>query len=211
MVPVVKKGRKPGRGGRGKSRGGGRGGGRPQNLSTSTTPTAIVGKRERSPSVDSSKAAVRGKTAKLIPLSTKKSQESPRSLRSRGQNQSCPSPADEAPTTIQNPHQRSSRRRTEPDDAEMRNSSFGSPNRSMPPTVPKNESTKESIDSNGKRIPRLIDVSAAQRREALSGVTPLEWTTQDVAQFLRVNDCTAYCDTFTNAVSIEFRLKGFGK
>lgn len=82
----------------------------------------------------------------------------------------------------------------------------------MPPTVPKNESTKESIDSNGKHIPRLIDLNTlAQRREALSGVTPLEWTTQDVAQFLRVNDCAHYCNKFTNAVSIEFRLKGFGK
>ncbi|XP_046634887.1 polycomb protein Sfmbt-like isoform X3 [Daphnia pulicaria] len=206
VAPVVKKGRKPGRGGRGKSRGGARGGGRSQNISTSTAaPNAVVNKRERSPSADSSKAVVRGKTAKLIPLPTKKSQESPRSLRSRGgQNQNCPSPADEAPTAIQNLHQRSTRRRTEPDDAEMSNSSFASPNRSMPPTsatVPKAEShsTGESNDYNGKRIPRLIDISAALRREALSGVSPLEWTTQDVAQFLRVNDYTAYCDTFTNA------------
>ncbi|KAK4018260.1 hypothetical protein OUZ56_000323 [Daphnia magna] len=209
VAPVVKKGRKPGRGGRGKSRGGGRHSGRPPN---STTPSLVVTKRDRSPSADSSKPAIRGKAAKLVPVSIKKTQESPRSLRSRGgQNQNCPSPADEAPTAIQNQYQRSSRRKTDTEDADISNSSFGSPmneswtSRSVPPTsaivqkVLENGSTGESKDGNGKRIPRLIDVSAANRREALSGVAPLEWTSEDVAQFLRVNDCTAYCDTFTKA------------
>lgn len=212
MAPVVKKGRKPGRGGRGKSRGGGRHSGRPPN---STTPSLVVTKRDRSPSADSSKPAIRGKAAKLVPVSIKKTQESPRSLRSRGgQNQNCPSPADEAPTAIQNQYQRSSRRKTDTEDADISNSSFGSPmneswtSRSVPSTsaivqkVLENGSTGESKDGNGKRIPRLIDVSAANRREALSGVAPLEWTSEDVAQFLRVNDCTAYCDTFTKAVII---------
>lgn len=211
MAPVVKKGRKPGRGGRGKSRGGGRGGGRPQN-STAMTQSLVLSKRDRSPSGDSSKA-IRGKAAKLVPSSIRKSQESPRSLRSRGgQNQNCPSPADEAPTAIHNQYQRSSRRKTDNEDAEMSNSSFGSPtneswkSRSVPSTsaiVPKaleNGATSEFKDGSSKRIPRLIDVSAANRREALSCVAPLEWTSDDVAQFLRVNDCTAYCDTFTKAV-----------
>lgn len=216
MTPVpVKRGRKPGsgRGGRGKSRGGGRGG-RSQNSTPSTTPI-VSGKRERSPSLDSAtKASVRGKVAKLTPLPIDKSQESPRSLRSRGgQNQNYPSPADEAPINIHQ-QQRTNRRKTETEDAEMSQPSPGTPTgeswktRSlMPPAsvavqkAQESGSTGESTDSSGKRIPRLIDLSAANRREALSGVTPLDWTPQDVAQFLRVNDYTAYCDNFTKSVS----------
>lgn len=212
MAPVVKRGRKPGsgRGGRGKGRGGARGG-RSQNSAPSTAPVAVAWKRERSPSLDSSKAPVRGKVAKLTPVPQNKSQESPRSLRSRGgQNQSYSSPADEVPNT----QQRTYKRKAEAEDVEMGQSSFGTPTgeswktrSSVPPVsvavqkAQESGSTGESTDSSGKRIPRLIDVSAANRREALSGVTPLEWTPQDVAQFLRVNDCTAYCDTFTKAVS----------
>lgn len=141
----------------------------------------------------------------------KKSQESPRSLRSRGgQNPAYPSPADEAPPSIHGQQQRLSRRKQENDEAELNQSSSNNESlksRSVPLTqvaVPNSEDiglTGEATDSSGKRIPRLIDVSAAHRREALSGVAPLEWNPQDVAQFLRVNDCAAYCDTFTKAVS----------
>ena len=51
-----------------------------------------------------------------------------------------------------------------------------------------------------KCIPRLIDVGPAQRREALVGVLPLDWSQQDVAQFLKNNDCAAYSTYFTEAV-----------
>lgn len=197
VAPVAKRGRKPGRGGRGKGRGGA---GRNNARSLSSTPTT---KRERSPSVDSTKAQqVRSKVAKLnsVPL-LKKSQESPRSLRSRG-GQGYSAAADETPTSIQ----RASSRRKQDNVDELNNQSLSSNNDKTVPLndVPKNEELiiGETTDSSGKRIPRLIDVSAAHRREALSGVAPLEWNSQDVAQFLRVNDCTAYCDTFTKAVSV---------
>ena len=200
VTPVVKRGRKPGRGGRGKSRGGGRGVGRPPNA----TPTGgVVGKRERSPSTDTSKVSGRGKVAKL-----RKSQESPRSLRSRGsQNQSFPSPAEEAHHTSV----RTSRRKLENDEVDVTISPLNSPSNESwkarptptPVTVQKaSEAVEESTSKTGKIIPRLIDVSTANRREALTGATPLEWTTQDVATFLRVNDCANYCDTFTKGVSI---------
>jgi len=42
-------------------------------------------------------------------------------------------------------------------------------------------------------------MSPALRREALANVSPLDWNPQDVAQFLRVNDCSAYCDAFVDA------------
>ena len=53
-----------------------------------------------------------------------------------------------------------------------------------------------------KTIPRLMDMSPALRREALANVSPLDWNTQDVAQFLRVNDYSAYCDAFVDAVRL---------
>lgn len=209
VAPAPKRGRKPGRGGRGKGRGGARNNAR--SLSSTPTTSQTVIKRERSPSVDSTKTQVRSKVAKLNSAPAKKSQESPRSLRSRGgQNQTYPSPADEAPPSIHGQQQRASRRKQDNDEAELNQSSSNNDSvktHSVPPTsvvVPKSEEigfAGESTDSSGKRIPRLIDVSAAHRREALSGVEPLEWSSQDVAQFLRVNDCAAYCDTFTKAVS----------
>ena len=32
-------------------------------------------------------------------------------------------------------------------------------------------------------------------------LVPAEWNVFDVAQFLRVNDCAAYCDSFSRRVS----------
>lgn len=66
-----------------------------------------------------------------------------------------------------------------------------------PPTPP-----ATSADAGARKtIPRLIDVAPAQRREALVGVAPLEWSVHDVVHFLRVNDCAACCDAFLDAVS----------
>lgn len=209
MTPVIKKVRKSGRGGRGKSRGGARNSSR----NSMSSPSLSGVKRERSPSLEPFKPSGRGKLAKLA--SARRSQESPRSLRSRNaQNQSFPSSADEAPASANN-QLRTSKRKTENDEADLSHTSIGSPNaeslktRSLTPSsaptvhkLPENATSNEVANSSGKRIPRLIDVSLTNRREALNGVTPLDWTSLDVAQFLRVNDCAAYCDTFSKAVSI---------
>lgn len=49
---------------------------------------------------------------------------------------------------------------------------------------------------NTKRfIPRLIDCSGPLDTKDL---VPSEWTVSEVGQFLRVNDCTAYAESFTN-------------
>lgn len=34
-------------------------------------------------------------------------------------------------------------------------------------------------------------------------LVPAEWNVFDVAQFLRVNDCAAYCDSFSRRVSLS--------
>ena len=65
-----------------------------------------------------------------------------------------------------------------------------------PPLAPiKIKSDPIKLDPD-KFIPRLIDVSPANRREALVGVSPLDWSSDDVAQFLTVNDCSAYYENF---------------
>lgn len=47
-------------------------------------------------------------------------------------------------------------------------------------------------------IPRLIDASGPVDTKDL---VPNQWRVSDVAQFLRVNDCSAYSDSFINQVS----------
>ncbi|KAJ8984576.1 hypothetical protein NQ317_006038 [Molorchus minor] len=48
--------------------------------------------------------------------------------------------------------------------------------------------------SSTKSIPRLIDMSGANYDAG--DLCPDEWDLYDVAQFLRVNDCSNYCDSF---------------
>ncbi|XP_044733655.1 polycomb protein Sfmbt [Chrysoperla carnea] len=52
-----------------------------------------------------------------------------------------------------------------------------------------------SLGSTGKYIPRLIDGTGGISDNG--ELCPAEWNVFDVAQFLRVNDCAAYCDTFS--------------
>ncbi|XP_075224784.1 polycomb protein Sfmbt-like isoform X3 [Lycorma delicatula] len=52
-----------------------------------------------------------------------------------------------------------------------------------------------SNNKNNKIIPRLIDASGPVDTKDL---VPNLWTVNDVAQFLRVNDCSAYSDSFVN-------------
>ena len=78
-----------------------------------------------------------------------------------------------------------------------------SPPTPPPPTPPPPSSLPPAppAPADNKRIPRLIDVAPAHRREALVGVLPLDWTVQNVAHFLKTNDCTAYSTAFTDAVN----------
>lgn len=53
-------------------------------------------------------------------------------------------------------------------------------------------STDVGVAASTKLIPRLINNSSA----SLGEFNPSEWDVNDVAQFLKVNDCAAYCDNF---------------
>ena len=77
-----------------------------------------------------------------------------------------------------------------------------------PPASPPPPPPPPPAPVDNKRIPRLIDVAPAHRREALVGVVPLDWTVQNVAHFLKTNDCTAYSSAFTEAV-IWFELNRY--
>ncbi|CAG2062412.1 unnamed protein product [Timema podura] len=56
----------------------------------------------------------------------------------------------------------------------------------------------QSPATSGKLIPRLIDSSG--HTGELGELIPADWNVFDVAQFLRVNDCAAYCDNFNRKV-----------
>ncbi|XP_039283703.1 polycomb protein Sfmbt isoform X2 [Nilaparvata lugens] len=65
---------------------------------------------------------------------------------------------------------------------------------STQPTSPVN--SQVPVEQHTMRlIPRLIDCSGPLDTKDL---VPDEWTVTDVGQFLRVNDCTAYSESFTN-------------
>lgn len=51
------------------------------------------------------------------------------------------------------------------------------------------------IGANNKYIPRLAD--SVPKNSEFGELAPTEWNVFDVAQFLRVNDCAAYCDNFS--------------
>lgn len=59
----------------------------------------------------------------------------------------------------------------------------------------------QSTGASGKLIPRLVD--ATGNIGELGELVPAEWNVFDVAQFLRVNDCAAYCDSFSRRVSLS--------
>ncbi|KAH8262185.1 hypothetical protein KR038_008213 [Drosophila bunnanda] len=65
-----------------------------------------------------------------------------------------------------------------------------------PPTVGRKATSyiANSSASNNKYIPRLADIDS---NEAHLELMPDSWNVYDVSQFLRVNDCTAHCDTFS--------------
>ncbi|XP_034472824.1 polycomb protein Sfmbt isoform X1 [Drosophila innubila] len=65
-----------------------------------------------------------------------------------------------------------------------------------PPTVGRKATSyiANSSVTNSKYIPRLADIDS---NEAQLELMPDSWNVYDVSQFLRVNDCTAHCDTFS--------------
>ncbi|XP_017071654.2 polycomb protein Sfmbt isoform X3 [Drosophila eugracilis] len=75
----------------------------------------------------------------------------------------------------------------------MKSSTTKSP---APPTVGRKATSyiANSSATNNKYIPRLADIDSS---EAHLELVPDSWNVYDVSQFLRVNDCTAHCDTFS--------------
>jgi hypothetical protein len=59
----------------------------------------------------------------------------------------------------------------------------------------------QSTGASGKLIPRLVDATGNVGEPG--ELVPAEWNVFDVAQFLRVNDCAAYCDSFSRRVSLN--------
>lgn len=56
---------------------------------------------------------------------------------------------------------------------------------------------------NAAYIPRLIDATSVTGNEIERGVlNPSEWTVDDVVQFLKVNDCSAYSENFIKQVKV---------
>lgn len=74
-----------------------------------------------------------------------------------------------------------------------------------PPSERKVTSYVNTLSST-KNIPRLVDTNGGQTAD-MGELCPREWNVFDVAQFLRVNDCTNYCDSFSKQVIIVFRDK----
>ncbi|KAG8035732.1 hypothetical protein G9C98_001388 [Cotesia typhae] len=62
---------------------------------------------------------------------------------------------------------------------------------------PQTKTTTSNIRVNttsGKYIPRIAD--GWQKSSDSGELVPVEWNVHDVAQFLHINDCAAYCDNF---------------
>ncbi|XP_033226420.1 polycomb protein Sfmbt-like isoform X2 [Belonocnema kinseyi] len=64
-----------------------------------------------------------------------------------------------------------------------------------PPKEPTPTSYVNVTVTSGKYIPRLAD--GLQKSSDAGELVPSEWNVFDVAQFLRVNDCTTYCENFS--------------
>ncbi|XP_069695584.1 polycomb protein Sfmbt-like isoform X2 [Periplaneta americana] len=72
------------------------------------------------------------------------------------------------------------------------------PGSGQQPPIPRERTATSYINStgaSGKLIPRLVDATGSIGEPG--ELVPAEWNVFDVAQFLRVNDCAAYCDSFS--------------
>lgn len=54
----------------------------------------------------------------------------------------------------------------------------------------------QAMVTGSKVIPRLVDNNSA----SLGELNPNDWDVNDVAHFLKVNDCAAYCENFAKKV-----------
>lgn len=199
--PSSKKIRKPsGRGGRGKGRRGAR------SAHSSPMPSSVGGtKRERSPSMDEGTAHSRSASAKA-PKMRPKSQDglASRSLRPRSSlqqqqgggggysSEDASGPARQSPSADDQLAETKAAN-TAGVDVKAVESYFRTAGSAAVVAIKDSSSGSEGSD---KRIPRL------DRKGALVGVDPTDWSCQDVAQFLRVNDCAAHCEAFVNQVGL---------
>lgn len=56
---------------------------------------------------------------------------------------------------------------------------------------------QNSTVNSSKYIPRIKDTNNSPESTSGGELLPDTWNIYDVAQFLRVNDCTAHCETFS--------------
>ncbi len=58
----------------------------------------------------------------------------------------------------------------------------------------------DAVTGERKKIPKLIDVVTAHRKEALAGIKIADWSSTDVAEFLELNGFAAYSEAFSKEV-----------
>lgn len=70
-------------------------------------------------------------------------------------------------------------------------------------TVVQESSPTDDSQTFKKTIPRLIDDARAglTLTSHHNVITPELWSVFDVSQFLRINDCAAYCESFSKKVN----------
>ncbi|PSN32045.1 hypothetical protein C0J52_16697 [Blattella germanica] len=81
------------------------------------------------------------------------------------------------------------------------------PGSGQQPPLPRERTATSYINStgaSGKLIPRLVDATGSIGEPG--ELVPAEWNVFDVAQFLRVNDCAAYCDSFSRRVGPSLKI-----
>ncbi len=63
-----------------------------------------------------------------------------------------------------------------------------------------------SAVGGSKKIPKLVDLETAQRKEGMAGVELADWSPTDVAEFLRINGHSAHSDEFVKEVKTLYNL-----
>lgn len=59
------------------------------------------------------------------------------------------------------------------------------------------EQNNKCMIEKPKVIPRLSDIKS---RASGASILPATWDVNDVAEFLKINDCSTYCDAFIKQV-----------
>jgi len=63
-----------------------------------------------------------------------------------------------------------------------------------------------AASGGSKKIPKLVDLETAQRKEGMAGVELADWSPTDVAEFLRINGHSAHSDEFVKEVKTLYNL-----